>query len=66
VSAVPPQPTLYLHGDQDGCMAADVSGTVRSVLPPRSDVAVVEGAGHFLHLERPDEVNRRIVGFLGG
>lgn len=66
VSAVPPQPTLYLHGDQDGCMAADVSGTVRGVLPPGSDVAVVEGAGHFLHLERPDEVNRRIVGFLGG
>lgn len=66
VSAVPPQPTLYLHGDQDGCMAADVSGTVRGVLPPGSDVAVVEGAGHFLHLERPDEVNRRILGFLGG
>ncbi|MGY1754147.1 alpha/beta fold hydrolase [Blastococcus sp. SYSU D01042] len=65
VSAVPPQPTLYLHGDQDGCMAADVSGTVRSVLSPGSDVAVIEGAGHFLHLERPDEVNRRIVGFLG-
>lgn len=64
VSGVPPQPTLYLHGAQDGCMAADVSGTVRSVLVPGSEVAVVEGTGHFLHLERPDEVNARIVGFL--
>lgn len=64
VSGVPPQPTLYLHGDQDGCMAADVSETVRSVLVPGSDVVVVPGAGHFLHLERPDVVNPRIVGFL--
>lgn len=64
VSGVPPQPTLYLHGDQDGCMAADVSETVRSVLVPGSDVVVVPGAGHFLHLERPDVVDPRIVGFL--
>ncbi len=64
VSSVPPQPTLYLHGAQDGCMAVDVSGTVRSVLSPGSEVEVVEGAGHFLHLERPAEVNARIVGFL--
>ncbi len=64
LSGVPPQPTLYLHGAQDGCMAADVSGTVRSVLVPGSEVAVIEGAGHFLHLERPDEVNARILSFL--
>lgn len=64
VSGVPPQPTLYLHGAEDGCMAADVSGTVRSVLVPGSDVVVVDGAGHFLHLERPEVVNPRIVEFL--
>ena len=29
-----------------------------------SEVQVVEGAGHFLHLERPDVVNPRIVDFL--
>jgi pimeloyl-ACP methyl ester carboxylesterase len=25
---------------------------------------VLPGAGHFVHLERPDEVNQRIVAFL--
>lgn len=64
VSGVPPQPTLYLHGAQDGCMGADAAEAVRGVLVPGSDVVVVEGAGHFLHLEQPDEVNRRIVDFL--
>ena len=29
-----------------------------------SELEVVDGAGHFVHLERPDVVNRRIVGFL--
>ena len=29
-----------------------------------SELELVDGAGHFVHLERPDVVNRRIVGFL--
>lgn len=66
VGSVPPQPTLYLHGDQDGCMGVDVTATVRGVLASGSDVGIVERAGHFLHLERPAEVNARIVGFLAG
>jgi pimeloyl-ACP methyl ester carboxylesterase len=36
----------------------------RSVLSAGSDVVIVEGAGHFLHLEKPAEVNQRIVQFL--
>ena len=27
-------------------------------------IEIIDGAGHFLHLERPDEVNRRILEFL--
>jgi pimeloyl-ACP methyl ester carboxylesterase len=61
----PPQlPTLYLHGADDGCMTAEFAPFVRSALPAGSDVDVIEGAGHFLQLERPDEVGRRIVEFL--
>lgn len=64
VSGVPPQPTLYLHGAQDGCMGADVVDAVRGALSPGSEAVVVDRAGHFLHLEQPAEVNRRILGFL--
>jgi pimeloyl-ACP methyl ester carboxylesterase len=64
VSGVPPQPTLYLHGAQDGCMGADVVGAVRSALGPGSEAVVVEDSGHFLHLEQPAAVNSRIVGFM--
>ncbi len=63
---IPPQPTLYLHGARDGCVGVAAAEAARGGLAPGSEVVVIEGAGHFLHLERPDEVNGRIVEFLGG
>ncbi len=62
---VPPQPTLYLHGADDGCIGLDSIGPVTEFLAPGSELVIVEGAGHFLHVERPDEVNDHIVRFLG-
>jgi pimeloyl-ACP methyl ester carboxylesterase len=59
-----PQPTLYLHGRDDGCIGSGLAADAGAFLPEGSRVEVVDGAGHFLHLERPDEVNRLIVGFL--
>ena len=61
---VPAQPTLYLHGARDGCIDVTMAEATRSVLSTGSDVVIAEGAGHFLHLEKPAEVNQRIVGFL--
>lgn len=62
----PPVPTLYLHGRTDGCLGADAAGSAAPFLPePGSRVDLVDGAGHFLHLERPDEVNRLILDFVG-
>jgi pimeloyl-ACP methyl ester carboxylesterase len=63
-ATVAPQPTLYLHGTDDGAMGIETIGPVTDHLAPGSEMAVVEGAGHFLHLERPDEVNDRILAFL--
>ena len=57
VGKVPSQPLLYLHGADDGCIGVDVAR-----LWP--DAVIVEGAGHFLHLEKPAEVNGRITEFL--
>jgi pimeloyl-ACP methyl ester carboxylesterase len=62
---VPPVPTLYLHGSTDGCMGVDVvADTGAALTAPGSRAEIVEGAGHFLHLEQPDVVNRIILDFL--
>ena len=61
---VPPQPLLYLHGAGDGCIGVEVAETARTMVPDNVTVEIVDGGGHFLHLEQPAEVNRRVVGFL--
>lgn len=60
----PAVPMLYLHGGTDRALDVRLAGRVREHLPAGSEVAVVEGAGHFLQLERPDEVGRKVLGFL--
>jgi pimeloyl-ACP methyl ester carboxylesterase len=59
-----PQPTLYLHGTDDGCMLASSVGSPLDFLGAGSEVEMVERAGHFLHLEQPEKVNRRVLEFL--
>jgi pimeloyl-ACP methyl ester carboxylesterase len=61
---LPDKPLLYLHGAQDGCLGADLARAALPLLKPPSEGAIVEGTGHFLHLERPDEVNARILRFV--
>lgn len=63
---VPPQPTLYLHGTEDGCLSVGLAANVDGFLSEESEVAIIEGTGHFLHVERPKEVNDRILQFLEG
>mgnify|MGYP003339265109 CR=1 FL=1 len=60
----PTQPTLYLHGRNDGCIGVEVAELAASMVPANITVEIIEGAGHFLHIERPDVVNARIVEFL--
>ncbi len=65
-ASIAPQPTMYLHGADDGCMGIQAIGPVTDFLAPGSEMVVIEGAGHFLHLEQPDEVNDRIIRFITG
>jgi pimeloyl-ACP methyl ester carboxylesterase len=57
-------PTLYLHGANDGCIGAELIVDAERALAPGSRLMVVQDAGHFLQLERPDEVNRQILAWV--
>ena len=64
---VPGQPTLYLHGRDDGCMGIEVAEGARALLTSKgSRMAVVDDAGHFLQLEQPELVNGLVAQFLAG
>jgi pimeloyl-ACP methyl ester carboxylesterase len=64
-SGIPTQPLLYLHGETDGCMGIEVARFAAAELPATARAEFVSGAGHFLHLERPEHVNDIILNFLG-
>ena len=59
-------PTLALTGALDGCMDTRLHDTaMRPADFPRGlRVERIEGAGHFLHQEKPDEVNALILDWL--
>ncbi len=60
-------PTLYLHGTNDGCHGLDAEQVqgVTSLLVEGSESELIEGVGHFMMVERPEEINARILEFLG-
>ncbi len=58
---MPDQPTLYLHGATDGCIGVEVVHMAAAEAPGNVRIEIIESAGHFLHRERPDEVNSRII-----
>jgi pimeloyl-ACP methyl ester carboxylesterase len=60
-NGVAPQPTLFIHGDQDGSTANETYTDAASFLSRGSRVEIVRGTGHFLHVERPAIVNHLIV-----
>ena len=63
----PPVPTLYLHGATDGALGADLLTDVGAHLPAAGSVhEIVEGAGHFLHLEKPELIAAKITDWLAG
>jgi len=64
-AGTPPQPTLYLHGADDGCLARDAVGDVLPFLSPGSEQVTVADAGHFLQVEQPGVVNDHILRFIG-
>jgi pimeloyl-ACP methyl ester carboxylesterase len=61
-----PVPTLALTGARDGCMDTRLHDLVMNAedFPRGLEVVRVEEAGHFLHQEKPDEVNAILLEWL--
>lgn len=62
----PPQPTLYLHGRNDGCIGQEVAQDASTRAPENCTIRIVEDAGHFLQLEQPAIVNELIINWVTG
>lgn len=56
--------TLHLQGATDGCVAPELAEGQERFFEGTLVSEVVPGVGHWLHLERPDYVNGRILDWL--
>jgi pimeloyl-ACP methyl ester carboxylesterase len=58
-------PLLHLHGADDGCIAFESGAGQERLFEAAFRSERIEGVGHFLHLEDPDGIARRILEFAG-
>jgi pimeloyl-ACP methyl ester carboxylesterase len=57
-------PSLALHGTKDRPGRLNAFNAMDHLFANRLDKEIYPGTGHFLHLERPQAVNQRIIAFL--
>lgn len=55
-----PVPTLFLHGERDGCTGVELAAGQERYFSALFETIRFSEAGHFLHLERPAEINQAI------
>lgn len=62
------QPSLFIAGEKDGVLRFPASKAqieaYSTTLPACRGVHILEGAGHWIQQERPDQVNALLLGFL--
>ena len=62
------QPSLFIAGSKDsvitGLIGVKRVGDMERVLPNLKGKIILEGAGHWVQQERPDEVNAALIDFL--
>jgi pimeloyl-ACP methyl ester carboxylesterase len=57
------QPTLLVYGEDDDSTPVWY-GQQYHELMNESTLEILPGAGHFVHIDRPDDVRKAIIGFL--
>jgi len=63
-AAVASKPLLVLGGGDDGCISPRMYAEAEKGLAAGSEVEVMARVGHFLHLEQPAAVAKRILDWL--
>lgn len=54
-------PTLIIHGEIDGGLDIGLACESAKALPPASRHEILKGAGHFIQLDRPEDVSTLIL-----
>lgn len=57
-------PALFATGAEDGCVVASCLAESAGFCDAECRIEVVEGCGHFLHLEKPEAVGELVAAFL--
>lgn len=57
-------PVLQLHGDEDTCVLPSAGIASERYCAKGYDLAMIDGAGHFLAEEAPAQVNRHLISWL--
>src|SRR5438105_4546222 len=64
------QPSLFIAGSKDGVITGLIGAKqvkeMERVLPNLRQKLILDGAGHWIQQERPDEVNAALIDFLKG
>ena len=64
------QPAIFIAGADDAVVTGILGGKriteMDRVLPNLKQKLIIEGAGHWIQQERPDEVNAALIAFLKG
>ena len=58
-------PTLFIAGTADPVLGFTSRDQVSDVVSGSYREVLIEGAGHWVQQERPDEVNAALLDFLG-
>jgi len=64
MSAPLAMPGLVIHGADDGRIGGELVPPMAAYFPRGLQIEIVQGAGHFVHQEKPELVNRLVVDFL--
>ena len=60
----PQMPVLFIAGTNDVVIRMAPPDGMRETIPDLRGIEMVEGPGHWIHMEKPDEVNTRVLRFL--